>query len=87
MASTDSLDDVTRFAEMHEADFPILSDSDKTMSAAYGVLSSMGYAKRWTVYIDVGGKIIHIDKQVSPRSAGPDLARNLERLGYPAAKQ
>ena len=83
MASTDSTEDVTAFAEMHEANFPILSDTDKTAAKAYGVLSAMGYAKRWTFYIDPTGKLIYVDKQVNPSSAGPDLAANLDRLGFP----
>jgi peroxiredoxin Q/BCP len=83
MASTDNLEDVTGFARMHEANFPILSDKEKSMSRDYGVLSAMGYAKRWTYYIDSAGMIVHIDTDVSPSSAGPDLAENLKRLGFP----
>lgn len=86
MASTDNIEDVTRFAEMHEADFPILSDDAKTMTAAYGVLGTAGYAKRWTFYINSEGTILHVDRNVSTRTAGPDLAANLERLGYPRAE-
>ena len=83
MASTDSLADVTGFAEKNEADFPILSDPDKSAAEAFGVLSGMGFAKRWTFYVNDAGIIQHIDKDVSPRTAGPDLAANLDRLGYP----
>ena len=85
MASTDSLDDVTEFARMHEADFPILSDSNKQVAEAYGVLSAMGFAKRWTFYIDANGAIVHVDRDVSPSTAGQDLAENLRSLGYPRA--
>lgn len=80
MASTDSLEDVTAFAEKNEANFPVLSDDDKAASKAFGVLSGMGFAKRWTFYVGSDGKIIEIDKSVNPRSAGPDLAANLQRL-------
>ena len=81
MASTDSLEDVTGFAEQNEANFPVLSDADKSASKAFGVLSAMGFAKRWTYYVDAEGTVIYIDKSVSPSTAGPDLAANLERLG------
>ena len=81
MASTDSLEDVTAFAEKNDANFPVLSDNGKNVSKAFGVLSAMGFAKRWTFYVDADGNIIEIDKSVNPRSAGPDLAANLERLG------
>ena len=85
MASTDSLEDVTAFAEKNEADFPILSDADKSAAKAFGVLSIAGFAKRWTFYVDSDGIIERIDRQVSPATAGPDLAENLKDLGYTAA--
>lgn len=81
MASVDSLEDVTAFAKQNEADFPILSDPDKSVSEAFGVLSPRGFAMRWTFYIDANGTIAHIDKAVSPATAGADLAANLTRLG------
>lgn len=81
MASVDNLDQVTAFAEKNEANFPILSDNSKAASKAFGVLSAMGFSKRWTFYVDAEGNIIEIDKSVNPRSAGPDLAANLTRLG------
>ena len=80
MLSTDSLEDVTAFALKNEANFPVLSDHDKSASRAYGALSITGFAKRWTFYINSNGVIVHIDKKVDPRQAGPDLAENLDRL-------
>jgi len=82
MASTDTLNDVTAFAKLHEANFPILSDASKSVSRSFGVLSAFGYAKRWTFYIDSNGTIRDIDRSVNPATAGPDLAKNLERLGF-----
>lgn len=79
--------DVTAFAEKNEANFPILSDYDKTVSDNYGVLSSSGFARRWTFYIDPAGIIKKIDKRVSTSSAGPDLARHLQELGFDAADE
>lgn len=87
MASTDSLADVTAFAEKNEANFPILSDADKTVSANYGVLSGSGFARRWTFYIDPAGIIKKIDKRVSTTSAGRDLARHLQALGFDNADE
>ena len=40
-----------------------------------------GFAKRWSFYVDADGIIIKIDKSVNPRTAGEDLASNLEALG------
>jgi len=83
MASTDNIEDNTGFAEKNNATFPILADPEKSMSGEYGVLSSRGYARRWTYYIDADGIIVHIDKSVSPASAGADLVKNLEELSFP----
>ena len=80
MASTDSVEDNTAFANKNNASFPILSDSDGRFSRAYGVLSSSGFARRWTYYIDEKGIILFIDKSVSPRTAGIDLVRRLKML-------
>lgn len=85
MASTDSVADNTGFAQKNEASFPILSDVDKSVSRAYGVLAALGYARRWTYYIDPEGIILKIDKDVSPRTAGADLVKHLEALGAPSA--
>ncbi len=85
MASTDSEEDNRGFAEKNEASFPILSDPSKETSRAYGVLSSMGFAKRWTYYIDAEGVVVKIDKEVDPRSAGEDLVENLSMLDVPRA--
>ena len=82
MASTDTLDDVTAFAKLHEANFTILSDASKSVSRSFGALSAVGYAKRWTFYIDKNGIIRDIDRSVKTATAGPDLAKNLERLGF-----
>jgi thioredoxin-dependent peroxiredoxin len=83
MASTDSIADNTGFAQKNGATFPILADPDKTTSEAYGVLARLGYAKRWTFYIDPKGTITKIDKGVNPMTAGADLVTNLIALGAP----
>ena len=85
MASVDSLEDNTGFANKNGATFPILADPSKQTAEAYGVLGSHGYANRWTFYIDPEGVIARIDKSVNPISAGTDLVTNLEDLGVPAA--
>jgi hypothetical protein len=41
---------------------------------------------RWTYYLDGEGKIIHIDKEVKPATAGADVAARLKVLGVPARK-
>jgi peroxiredoxin Q/BCP len=80
MVSVDNLQDNTKFAQMHEADYPILSDVTKAIATAYGVLNPMGMARRWTFYIAPDGKILHIDKSVAPASSGPDMVKKLGEL-------
>ncbi len=83
MASTDTPEDNRAFAEQNDASFPILSDPDRTVAAAFGVLSDAGYARRWTFYLDEEGIIRKIDREVNPRTAGEDLVRHLEALQVP----
>jgi peroxiredoxin Q/BCP len=85
MASTDSLEDNTGFAEQNDAGFPILADPSGAMAEAYGVRSPSGMAKRWTFYIDERGVIRHIDRDVNPRTAGEQLVLTLEQLEAPHA--
>ena len=82
MASTDTLEDNTKFAQMHEADFPILADPDLKAGTAYGVIpEGRKTASRWTFYIGPDGKIIYIDKSIKTSSAGADVAARLGALG------
>lgn len=81
MVSVDTLEDNTKFAQMHEADFPILADPDKTVAEAYGVLGRTGFANRWTFYISPDGTILDVDKAVKTATAGEDMAAKLGALG------
>ena len=81
-ASIDAADTNRKFAESLELDYPILSDPDKTTAKAFGVLKAMGlYAARHTFYIGTDGKILYIDRDVSPKTAGPDVVARLAELG------
>jgi len=83
MVSVDTLEENTKFAQMHEADYPILSDVSKNVANAYGVLGPQGFARRWTFYIGPDGKILHIDKSVAPATSGPDMVKQLAALNVP----
>lgn len=54
------------------------------MAKAYGVLED-GYANRWTFYIGKDGKILRIDRDVKPKTAGADIAAALQALGVERA--
>lgn len=83
MASVDTLEDNTAFANEHEAGFPILADPSKEMTGDYGVLMDVGFANRWTYYIDSDGTILKIDKETNPATAGRDLVATMQELGFP----
>jgi peroxiredoxin Q/BCP len=83
MASVDTLEDNTAFAEEHQAGFPILADPTKEMVDAYGALMGGSFANRWTYYIGSDGTVLKIDKETRPATAGRDLVATMEALGFP----
>jgi len=81
MASVDPLADNIGFAKQQKADFPLLSDPEKEVARAYGVLAAGGYAKRHTIYVDKQGLVSKIDRAVKPASSAQDMAATLAALG------
>jgi peroxiredoxin Q/BCP len=87
MVSLDDPEKNAEFAKSLSGNFPILSDPEKQVAEAYGVLGFAGlYAKRWTYYIDAEGIIRYIDKDVKTSTAGADIALRLGKLGIPKRK-
>ncbi len=86
MASVDPVEDNKGFAEKEKADFPLLSDPTKATATAYGVLSPGGLARRWTFYIGKDGKILGIDKAVTPKSSAEDMVAKLGEYGVEPTK-
>jgi peroxiredoxin Q/BCP len=83
-ASVDSVEDDTKFAKELELDYPILSDADKSVARAYGVLVESGeYADRWTFIIGKDGKVLDVLRDVNPKTHGKDLSAKLDALGIP----
>ncbi len=83
MASVDPLEGEqgnAAFAKAQGADFPLLSDPDKSVATKYGVLSGRGFANRWTFYIDKNGRIAHIDRVVRPETSAEDMIARLGEL-------
>ena len=79
-ASVDSPETNARFAASIGVDYPILSDPEKTVARAYGVLGATGFASRWTFYIGADRRILDIDKKVSAASHGRDVVSKLKTL-------
>ncbi len=79
-ASVDTAEENKKFAKSLDLDYPILSDPDKSVATAYGVLGPRGVAQRWTFYIDKDGVIREIDKKINTKDAAPDVAVKLKSL-------
>ena len=79
-ASVDSAEANAKFARSIGVAYPILSDSTKDVARAYGVLAPSGFASRWTFYIGADGRILDIDRKVSPASHGRDVVARLKEL-------
>jgi peroxiredoxin Q/BCP len=79
-ASVDDAETNTKFAKSLDLDYPILSDPDKSVAKAYGVLGPRGFAQRWTYYIDKDGTIREVDKKINTAAAAPDVAAKLKTL-------
>ena len=86
MASVDTAEQSKKFAEEHQAKFPLLCDTSQAVTKLYGVgvkWEDELYSDRWTIYIDKEGIIKAIDKKVNVRTAGADLAKKLAELKFP----
>ncbi len=60
--SVDGKEAIKEFVEDYKLNFPLLSDSKKTTSESYGVLTNSGVAQRISFIIDKNGKIAKIMK-------------------------
>lgn len=70
------------FAQSLGVDYPLLSDPTRAVATAYGVVDQdQPFASRWTFFIGLDGRILHIDKQVSPATHGTRITAKLAELG------
>lgn len=81
MASVDPLEQNKGFAAETGADFPLLSDEDKSVAQRYDVLGAHGVAQRHTFYIGKDGRILKIDTRINPATSAEDMVENLKTLG------
>src|SRR5262249_36762604 len=66
--STDKLEDQQKFTDKEHLNFPLIADSGKEATKAYGALSPRGMASRYTFVIDKQGKIRKVYTTVSPKN-------------------
>ncbi len=63
--SVDSKKALKKFEEKYNLNFPLLSDENKEICKAYGVLNMLGFANRVTFIVDKEGNIAHIIEKVN----------------------
>lgn len=82
-ASCDTPEYNKEFAEDLKLDFPILSDPERNVAKAYGVIHKDRPEKpeRWTFFIDKDGVVKHIEKKVTTKTHGEEIVKKLEELG------
>ena len=82
MISVDDPETNKEFAESLDADFPLLSNPEKDVALAYGVVNDeREFPFRWTYIIGPDGTVLEVDKDVTPATAGVDLVAHLTELG------
>ena len=85
-ASVDRPEVSRAFAEWTGAGLPLLSDPDGDIARDYGVLDEEhGTAARWTFFIGRDGRILAVDREVSPTSHGGDVLARAQELGMAMA--
>ena len=83
-ASCDSAETNRRFAKTLDLDYPVLSDPDKEVATAYGVVhEGRSYPERWTFIISSKGVILDIISEVDTGAHGAQIAARLELLEVP----
>jgi peroxiredoxin Q/BCP len=79
--SLDSVESHLKFSEKYELPFAILSDRNKEVAKAYGVLGVGGFlTKRVTFIINKNGKITHIFPKVDVRHHSEQVLKALQEL-------
>jgi len=85
--STDSVDSHTKFAEKYGLPFPLLSDTDTTVSQLYGVYGEKNmYGKKYmgvnreTFLIDKDGIVRKIWHKVNPEEHANEVLETVEAL-------
>jgi peroxiredoxin Q/BCP len=62
--SVDTKEKIKSFIDSYSLNFPLLSDENKEVSKAYGVLNALGFDSRVTFIIDKNGNIAKVIRDV-----------------------
>jgi peroxiredoxin Q/BCP len=64
--SNDNLENQEKFTKKEKLSFPLLADTDKSVTKEYGALGRAGYPSRYTFVIDKKGVLRKVYTKVSP---------------------
>ena len=80
-ASCDSTEKNKQFFDKLDLNYQLLSDTDRTVAKAYGILNQRGTGSgRTTIFVDKEGKIAHIQSKVSVTKHGKEVVEQLKKL-------
>ena len=81
--SVDSIDSHKKFCAKEGLNFKLLADSDHQVSALYGSLTNLGFAKfsaRHTFLIDPNGNVAKVYSSVNPFNHSQEVLAGLDSL-------
>jgi peroxiredoxin Q/BCP len=86
-ASCDTVELNKKFAKKLDLNYPLLSDTNKKVAKAYGILLDRGFSRRVTFIIAPDGKIAHIFNKVNVKNHGEQIEKKLKELNFKAPKK
>ena len=78
--SIDDVDSHDKFSEKFHLNFPLLADTDKKVSMAYGAFNNGKYSDRFTFIIKPDQTIGHIFKKVNVESHADEVLTAIEKI-------
>ncbi len=78
--STDSVKSHEGFRDKQKLNYALVSDKDREIINAYGVVSPSNTARRVTFLVDGEGKIRHIWKKVDTHAHGDEILKKIEEI-------
>lgn len=79
--SSDNVEDLKKFHEKFQLNFPLLSDSNLSIIHAYGSqMPLLNYSKRWTFILDPDLVVKYIDKDVVAEKDATNVVAKLESM-------
>ncbi|QMU56297.1 MAG: redoxin domain-containing protein [Candidatus Mycalebacterium zealandia] len=78
--STDSVKSHEGFRDRQKLNYTLISDKDRKIINAYGVVSPSNSARRVSFLVDREGKVRHIWKKVDTHAHGDEILNKIEEL-------